>query len=208
MKTMMPTNWTVGRFGAVAALGAVLVVLCVLFVDRPVERFVAAHQGGRLLFQGLASPSLLPLPFACVYLAVVALRKLAGAAAPNRLYLAVSLATVAAVAAKDELKFLFGRPWPESWVKYGLYAFHPFATSWLYGAFPSGHTSYIAAPMGVLWWLVPRWRLLWGGIVGLVMVGLVGAGYHFIGDVVAGLFVGLGAAAGTVAWLRPFQGTA
>ncbi len=194
---------TITRLAAGAAFGGLVVLLCVLFVDRPVERLVAAHQGSRLLFQGLASPSLLPLPFACIYLAVVALRKLGGAVAPDRLYLAVSLATIAAVAAKDELKFLFGRPWPESWVKYGLYAFHPFATSWLYGAFPSGHTSYIAAPMGVLWWLAPRWRLVWGGVVALVMIGLVGAGYHYVGDVIAGLGVGIAAAAGTVAWLRP-----
>ena len=48
--------------GALAC--AALVTLCVLYVDRPVASFVAAHDGYLLFYDALASPSLLALPFA------------------------------------------------------------------------------------------------------------------------------------------------
>jgi membrane-associated phospholipid phosphatase len=188
------------RVAAAALLCAGLVALCFVYIDRPVEVFVNAHQERRWLFQAMASPSLLPLPFACIYMAVCALRRQLG----SGLLLRLTVAILVAVAAKDELKWVFGRPWPESWVQYGVYAFHPFANSWLYGAFPSGHTTYIAAPMGVLWSALPQYRVVWAGVVVVVMTGLVGAGYHFVGDVIGGLFTGLAAAAGTMACLdRP-----
>ena len=98
---------------------------------------------------------------------------------------------------KDEMKWMFGRPWPRSWVKNGVYGFHPFTDSSLYGGFPSGHTAYISAPLLLLCWLAPKYRWVWLAVVAMVMVGLVGAGYHFVGDTIAGLFVGLAAAAGT-----------
>ncbi len=182
------------------ALGAALVVVCIFFIDRPVERLVAAHRGLLPLFQAMATPSLLPLPLAGLYLCLAASRRLAGHAAwaGSHIYLAASLATLAATAAKDELKWLFGRPWPESWMNYGVYAFHPLATFWWYGGFPSGHTAYITGPLGVLWQLVPRFRPLWAALILLVMIGLVGAGYHFVGDVIAGFLTGLAAAWGTL----------
>jgi membrane-associated phospholipid phosphatase len=176
-------------------LCTVLVLLCVGYVDRPVERYVHAHQGAHLLFELMAAPALLPSPIALIYLARCGL----GHFTARGLWLQLSVATVIAVAAKDELKWVFGRPWPENWIDYGMYAFHPFATGVLYGGFPSGHTSYIAAPMCVLWRAVPQYRAVWAGVMAMVMVGLVGAGYHFVGDVIAGFFTGLAAAAGTMA---------
>ncbi|WP_325398005.1 phosphatase PAP2 family protein [Acidocella sp.] len=168
-----------------------LTVPCILFVDRPVALYFNAHPGLRPLFQAAAVPSLLPLPLAGLFLLYSLARKLRGAGAINRLYLAASVATLAGTAAKDELKWLFGRPWPDSWLHMGLYEFHPLATSNLYGGFPSGHTSYIAAPLCVLWAKMPRYRWLWGGLIGLVMVGLVGADYHFVADVLGGLLTGM-----------------
>ncbi len=187
------------RVLAAAVLCAVLVGICVAFIDRPVEAFVNAHRRFRLVYQLMAAPSLLPLPFSLVYLSLYAVRPEAWAPGPkSRGLLALSLAILGATTAKDGLKWLFGRPWPESWVKYGVYAFHPFTDSMLYGGFPSGHTSYIAAPMCLLCWLAPRYRVLWLAVIGVVMIGLVGAGYHFVGDVVAGFFVGLAAAGAVV----------
>jgi membrane-associated phospholipid phosphatase len=185
-----------------AAVCAALVVFCNLFVDRPVALFTNAHAGVKPLFQLMASPSLLPLPLAAVVLGVAVWARLQGGAAPSRLFLTLSLATLVATGAKDELKWMFGRPWPSSWINAGIYTFHPFTNNYLYGSFPSGHTAYITAPMVVLWALAPRYRALWGGIVGMVMLGLVGADYHFVGDVIAGFFTGLAAAAGTLVLLR------
>jgi len=188
------------RVLAASALCAVLVGICIAFIDRPVEAFVYAHRKFRLVYQLMAVPSLLPLPFSLVFLTIyaVAPAKAWLAETPRRTMVALSLATLGATTAKDELKWLFGRPWPGSWVKEGVYGFHPLTDSILYGGFPSGHTSYIAAPMCLLFWLAPRYRVLWIAVIAVVMVGLVGAGYHFVGDVVAGFFVGLASAAAVV----------
>ena len=166
--------------------------------------FFAAHSGGlRRLFQACAAPSLLALPASGLFLCWAALQKLRGVTRLHPLWLRLSLATLAATAAKDELKWLFGRPWPGSWLKYGLYGFHPLTDSPLYGGFPSGHTAYISAPLGVLWVLRPRWRPLCAAVILAAMAGLVGADYHFLSDVLAGLLIGTFCAWGTLVLLPP-----
>ncbi|WP_297367352.1 phosphatase PAP2 family protein [Acidocella sp.] len=180
-------------------------LLCAATIDRPVARFFAVHPGWRPWFQACATPSLLPLPLSGLYLCAAALRLLPARLAAGP-WLAMSLATITATAAKDELKFLLGRAWPQWWLKDGVYGFHPLATSYLYGAYPSGHTAYMSAPLAVLWVVAPRarpWAVL---VLALVMAGLVGADYHFIGDVLAGLAVGLLSAAGTLRLLAARHG--
>lgn len=179
-------------FATALALGA---GLCVLFADQPVALYFAQHTQGRAWFEAAAVPSLLALPGAALVLGVALLRGL-----PNvgRVWLVMSLATLAATAAKDELKWIFGRPWPQSWLQYGVYGFHPLNDSALYGGFPSGHTAYISAPLCVLWVMKPRWRGVYAAVMAAVMVGLVGADYHFVGDVVAGLLTGMLCAWGTM----------
>ena len=174
-------------------------VACILFVDRPVALYFNEHRALRHVFQAAAVPSLFTLPLAALFLLHRLVQKLrGGGGAINRLYLAASVATLAGTAAKDELKWLFGRPWPDTWLHDGIYSWHPLATGDLYGGFPSGHTSYIAAPLCVLWVKVPRYRWLWGGLIGLVMVGLVGADYHFAADVLGGLLTGMVCAWGSL----------
>jgi len=175
----------------------------ILWLDQPITLFFAAHSGSRRFFQACAAPSLLALPASGLFLCWAALQKLRGVTRLNPLWLRLSLATLAATAAKDELKWLFGRPWPDSWLEYGLYGFHPLASGCLYGGFPSGHTSYVSAPLGVLWVLRPRWRPLYAAIILAVMTGLVGANYHFVSDVLAGLLTGTVCAWGTLLLLPP-----
>jgi len=38
---------------------------------------------------------------------------------------------------------------------------------------------------------LPRYRPLWAAIVASVAIGLIGANYHFVSDVIAGAFVGI-----------------
>jgi len=185
-------------------LCAVLSEVCIVYVDQPVALFFHAHQGLRLLFQAMAAPSLLSLPCALVYLTGYVISAPFGRPPGKRArqYLGLSLAVLVATAVKDELKWAFGRPWPSGWFEYGFYRFTPFTDRHLYGAFPSGHTAYIAAPLCLMCWLAPRYKALWLGVIGMVMFGLVAAGYHYPGDVVAGFFVGLASAAG-VAMVMP-----
>jgi membrane-associated phospholipid phosphatase len=187
--------WVAAAF----ALCAVLCTICILYIDRPVELFVHGHQKFRIVFQAMAAPSLVSLPFALTFLTgyVIAGRVTWPPGPTAQKYLAVCAAILVATALKDELKWFFGRPWPFAWTNDGIYAFKPFIDSNLYGGFPSGHTAYISAPLLMLCWLMPKYKALWLTIIAIAMIGLVGAGYHYVGDVIAGLFVGLAAAAGT-----------
>ncbi len=174
----------------------VVILLCIMFVDRPVERVVERIQDYKLLFDLFASPSLLPLPLSIMYCAFYAVATVCGwePGPKARLALTVSLATMAANAAKDELKWMFGRPWPTTWMEHGTYAFHPFVNGDNFGGFPSGHTTYISTPLLVLWHRMPQYRAFWGGLIGTVMVGLVGCEAHFVGDTLGGLALGYTAA--------------
>lgn len=189
------------RVGVGAGAFLVCVVLsavCVFYVDQPVAAFVHAHRAWRRVFQVMAAPSLLALPCALVYLTgyVISAPFSWPPGTRTRQLLGLSLAVLVATAMKDELKWAFGRPWPYAWIDFGLYRFTPFTDSNLYGAFPSGHTAYIAAPLCLMCWLAPRYKAVWLGLIGMVMVGLVAAGYHYPADVVAGFFVGWVSAAG------------
>ncbi len=163
--------------------------------------YVTRHAACRPLFDVMAAPSLLALPLAGLTLLLALLGHLRHQPI-NRLWLMMSVATLAGTAAKDELKFLFGRPWPSTWLLYGQYSWHPLANGSLYGSFPSGHTTYIAAPLFVLYILAPQYRLVAGSVIAIVMLGLVGAGYHFVSDTIGGLLTGLACAAGTIVMMR------
>lgn len=193
-------------YGAAAVGLAVLCPLTILFIDQPVTLSWMHHQTLRPLFQACAAPSLLALPGTGLILLWALSRHLRGQPVLDWLWLCLALATLAATDAKNELKRMIGRPWPWSWLKYRLYGFHPFAQSIRYGSFPSGHTGYSAAPLGVLWVLRPRWRPLWAGLLLLVMAGQVCSNYHFLSDVPAGLLTGGFFAWGTLALVEQHCG--
>jgi len=44
--------------------------------------------------------------------------------------------------------------------------------------------------MTVLWWSYPSWRLAYVACVAAVAIGLIGANYHFLSDVISGMFIG------------------
>jgi membrane-associated phospholipid phosphatase len=114
---------------------------------------------------------------------------------------AASLAVADAV--KDQLKFAFGRTWPETWVRNnpsfihdGVFGFYPFHGGPGFAAFPSGHATAVCAVMSVLWLCYPRFRLFYAAAIVAVAVALVVADFHFLGDVIAGGFLGI-----TTGWL-------
>jgi membrane-associated phospholipid phosphatase len=115
-----------------------------------------------------------------------------------------SLSFVVAVAIKDQLKYLFGRTWPETWVnnnpsyiKDGVFGFFPLHGGPGWASFPSGHMTAITSVLAVLWVRWPGFRWLYALLWLDVVVGLLGADYHWLSDIVAGSF--LGAAVGVVA---------
>jgi membrane-associated phospholipid phosphatase len=110
--------------------------------------------------------------------------------------LVCSISIVIAEVTKIQLKFVFWRTWPESWlgdnasfIRKGVYGFNPFHGGTEYSSFPSGHMAATCAAISVLWIYYPKLRgicLLVGLAVGM---GLVGGNYHFLSDVIAGAFV-------------------
>ncbi len=127
-----------------------------------------------------------------------------------RLALAVCVASLLAVMVKDQLKYAFGRTWPEtwvnnnpSWIRDHVMGFTPFHGGPGWASFPSGHTTLATAPMTVLMiTLRSAWRWLCAVPIALVAIGLYGADYHFIGDMIAGVMVGALCAAIAFSLLR------
>jgi membrane-associated phospholipid phosphatase len=115
----------------------------------------------------------------------------------------VSISIIMTETIKDNLKFIFGRSWPEDWIRSNgsflhdrVYGFHFFHGGIDYRSFPSGHMAATCAALAVLWVWYPRLRWLW--TIASIMVGtaLVGTNYHFVSDVIAGAFVGV-----SVGWI-------
>jgi membrane-associated phospholipid phosphatase len=183
------------------SLGATVVAATVayLWLDRPIALLAhsnAAHQGSFARFTHIPDPL---IPLGTIAFVAVALVAIAGRPLP-KFAVAASLCGISAVMAetiKNQLKFVFGRTWPETWtnnnpsfIRDGVYGFNPFHGGEGYASFPSGHTAVTCAVVSVLWIFFPRFRALYALAVLAVVGGLLGADYHFLSDIIAGGFVG------------------
>jgi len=111
--------------------------------------------------------------------------------------LRAALALFLAVGVKELAKYAFGRTWPETWVcdnpsfiKSGVFGFSPFHGGAGWGSFPSGHETLVCAVAGCLWILAPQGRPLYIVAALAVALGLLGADYHWLSDVLAGGVLG------------------
>jgi membrane-associated phospholipid phosphatase len=192
-------NWSLGLLGTVIA-----VTISYLWLDRPIAQFAHAELQTYRLFEKLTLlPGVLtPLAIAAFLVLGLGLRGLTTHRL-SRFQSVVLLSGVTlavAVIIKDQLKFAFGRPWPETWthnnlsfIRDGVYGFYPFHGGDGYASFPSGHTTMICTVMTVLWICYPGFRLLYALGMVAVAVGLVVANFHFLSDVIAGAFLGISA---------------
>lgn len=196
-------------------VGCALSLLSVLLLDGTAARWSHEHLHGAWMFRALTHvvdpvPPLASLGFVGLGLAALAGRR---GGPVSRALLQACIATLVAILIKDQLKYAFGRPWPEtwvndnpSWIRDGVYAFVPFHGGAGWSSFPSGHMTAITAPAAVLWRCGPSWRAVAAVPVVLVTVGLYGADFHFIGDIVAGTTLGAACAALVIA-LMPGEGS-
>jgi membrane-associated phospholipid phosphatase len=187
-------NWTLAFFST-----AVAVAVCYVWLDRPIALIVHAAFQQYDLFEKLTLIPVAIIPLAIVAFVALGLRGLAGgllSKLPTVILLSgVSLAVAEAI--KDQLKFSFGRTWPETWIRNNpsfirdhVFGFFPFHGGPGYASFPSGHTTAICAVMSVLWICYPRFRAVYALCIAAVAIGLVGANFHFLGDVIAGAYLG------------------
>jgi len=167
------------------------VVLSFVWVDRPVAMFFYALFG---------RPDVLEvgtwgvfIPFVALAVVSLVVRRLAARpiATPDIVLALVGLSVAICEAIKSPLKFLFGRTWPLGLFRRHVYGFFPFHTGPQYAAFPSGHTAAVFTVLFVLWIWYPRFRPAYVAIAMVCAAVLVAASYHFVGDVIAGAFVGI-----------------
>jgi membrane-associated phospholipid phosphatase len=198
-------------------LTAMAVVVCYLWIDRPLALFVhtfRAHRETFARFTNLPDPL---IPLATIAFVALGLWVLAGRplAKPAEAGVLCSISLIVTETTKSSLKLVFGRLWPDTWVQNnpsfihdGAYGFNFFHGGPGYASFPSGHTAATCALISVLWLLFPKLRPLYALVVLAVAVGLIGANYHFLSDVIAGGFVGTSTGWMTVAlWrARPSNG--
>jgi membrane-associated phospholipid phosphatase len=178
---------------------AVASAVSIEWLDRPLALISREHVAHRETF---ASFTHLPDPLIPgAVIVFIAMGLWAFAASPllrwQTAALLCSISVIVAETTKSELKYVFGRTWPDTWVgnnpsflRNGAYGFNLFHGGAGYASFPSGHTAVTCAIASVLWIYYPRLRPLWALGVLAVVVGLLGANYHFLADTIAGGFVG------------------
>ncbi len=185
---------------AALLLCTALVLFCYLFVDRHVAFYVHDRRfADHLFLKWLTYPPSILQAWVPVVLAALMVRRVWGGPFQRweRVAVAACLSLLLAEQFKQSIAYAFGRYWPETWInnnpsliRGGAYGFHPFHAGKAYGSFPSGHTARTVAVASIYWLAYPRWR--WICVLASLAVGgaLVLMDYHFVGDVVAGGFVG------------------
>jgi membrane-associated phospholipid phosphatase len=181
------------------ALTAAFCAASYAWFDRPIAFFMHKELGQPALLAQLPRISEFLVGAASIAFVLLGLRGLTcrPLSRLEAVILLCGLSIIVSAALKNELKFMFGRTWPETWtnnnlslIRDGVYGFFFFHGGRGYDAFPSGHTAAVCSAMSVLWLCYPRWRVVYAIVVGLVVVGLIGSDFHFLGDIVAGAFVG------------------
>jgi membrane-associated phospholipid phosphatase len=178
-----------------------VVVICYYWLDRPIALFVYNHfpRISPVLVEPVTTVPNPIISAAAVTFLAFGIRGLAGRPL-SKLQEAIFVCSVSLMvgeAIKNQLKFVFGRTWPETWhqnrpsfIHDGIYGFNLFHGGEAYQSFPSGHMTAICALASVLWIYYPRMRRIYLIVALLAFAGLVGGNFHFISDIIAGAFVG------------------
>jgi membrane-associated phospholipid phosphatase len=187
-------NWCIAF--AITAAG---VIASWLWLDQPIVFFVHRNVTVKALFIWLQR---LPVALPVVSLFILAwcgFWSLMGRPLSRiqRVALACTISFVTTNLISNQLKYAFGRTWPDTWIENnpsliqnGVFGFNPFHGGIGFAAFPSGHAAGLCSMMAVLWWAYPTWRPIYIACVVATAIGLIGANYHFLSDVLAGIFVG------------------
>jgi membrane-associated phospholipid phosphatase len=179
---------------------ALFSLISVLWFDKPTALLVHDIFGGRQISTALADSRILSVPLVTASIFVIfGLLAIMGrefSIFENAIVLC-DISILAADAVKNQLKFVFGRTWPDSWgphilslVHDNVYGFHFFQSGGSFESFPSGHATVVASVMSVLWIVFPKQRALYAICIGATDIGLVLMNLHFISDVTFGTFVG------------------
>jgi len=188
-------NWCIAL--AITAAG---IIASDLWLDQPIASFVYRNVADKTVFVWMQR---LPVAFLLLSLLILAWCGLWALierplSRVQSVALACSISFIAANFINNQLKYAFGRTWPETWIQNnpsliqsGVFGFNPFHGGPGFASFPSGHLAAVCAVITVLWWSYPNLRPIYAACVAAVAVGLIGANYHFLSDIIAGIFVGI-----------------
>jgi len=86
-------------------------------------------------------------------------------------------------------KFIFGRYRPKVFLEEQLYGFQFFQLKGKLTSFPSGHASTIVALMLVLYFISPKYRVIYFSIAFVIVISRVLVCHHYLTDVVFGSYI-------------------
>jgi membrane-associated phospholipid phosphatase len=191
-------------WGAALLASICVIVVSVVWLDRPIAYFVNDAFGQNLIVGSFTGARSLFSPLAVLVFLVFVARRIA--LRPfGRLDVALILTDLSIILTKPlvaELKVAFGRTWPQyhtpSLIGDGAFAFKFFQSGPSFGSFPSGHMASICALFVVFWlWYPAYWLIYTAAIVGMAAALVIG-NYHFLSDVIGGALVGCMTAASVV----------
>lgn len=175
-----------------ALLTLAAVIVCHLWIDRPVARWAAhlpekvRHAADVLSLLGMSPPYLIPTAIGFLLLRY----RLHRPHAAWRWALVFAAVAVSGIV-NNGLKLLFGRARPELLIDDGVYGYQPLSLSrahYDFTAMPSGHTMVVFAAAAALCILYPRYRWLWLTLATPIALARVVTGSHYPGDVLAGIW--------------------
>jgi membrane-associated phospholipid phosphatase len=174
-----------------------LVAFCYWHIDRPVALWVRDHVGvavNWLRWPDIITVIIIAAPIWLVWAGITQMRR------PWRrhetLFVAIAISVVGMIILKQILKFTFGRPSTPLWIENGgSLEDRDFAFRWFHGfppydSFPSGHMAITCTLASLAWFFLPKWRWLAAASVAIVAVCLIITNDHFVGDIIAGGFIG------------------
>ncbi|MBB3228868.1 hypothetical protein FHW69_003513 [Luteibacter sp. Sphag1AF] len=190
-----------------------LSLACILWVDRPLAVWIHLHGlDTHLWMRSFLDVPIVLTPVAMIYAIVYVLRRSSRPASRGESeWFVVSLSLLVALEVKSVLKLAFGRTWPREvmnvgapqsraydciashgFINDGIHTFNAFqGADKQYSAFPSGSTVALLAVVIPLMAMYPRWRLPLIVFSVISLLFFVMTNTHFVGDVVAGIYVGL-----------------
>jgi type VI secretion system FHA domain protein len=190
------------------SLCAAFVISADLWVDRPVAIYLHRHFIAPGVIETFENCVLGLMPLGAVMMLICGALALSGKSLP-RWAEAGTLSAFSLFWALPSTFFLlkpaFGRyDTTQFFSEPSLYGFAPFHGT-VQSGFPSEHATIVAAVFSVFWIFFPRFRPLSSAAIGLVIGGLILLSWHFVSDVVAGLFVGTTSGVMTVRLWRNAQ---
>lgn len=194
-RSLILRDWP--RLLAVFVAIALATAISVAWIDLPLARSITRElaQGDARFVVQAQFPDLLDLFVAIVTIGslagyIVLRRKHAGARLVCCLQV-LSTAVPFSYTAKNLLKSVFGRVNTRYWMHHPQYfEFHWLHASDQFFGFPSGHMAVFSAFAFALMHYYPRLRLLGWTTVLLLAAALIVSAYHFLGDVIAGAYIG------------------